>query len=312
MVLCFLVLHSITFAQVRGYQSYDLAGYRVYVQNYALSNYSRITQEAIQLLQNKLSEINRLNLSNSIKSKFQSVSFYMDWNKDSKGARYHPGRQWLIQNGYGAEKVKSVHISNINNFVTWNQQNQPYMILHELAHAYHDLVLSFNHSGILSAYRNAMHKGLYQNVWYNLGNGSKPYKQKAYATTNEREYFAEITEAFFGKNDYYPFNRSDLQSYDPQGYNLLVQIWGKQDINPQKSKLSRDKSVWNLHNYRNETIYVYWVDFQGREKHYATLKIRQKFAQNTFIGHLWRIKNARGQTIQEINIHKTYQTNYIR
>ena len=45
---------------------------------------------------------------------------------------------------------------------------------------------------------------------------------------NEIEYLAEISEAFFGENDYYPFNRSDLESHDPQGYALLMDLF----INP--------------------------------------------------------------------------------
>ena len=49
---------------------------------------------------------------------------------------------------------------------------------------------------------------------------------RAYALNNEREYFAELTEAFFGRNDYYPFVATDLAEYDPQGYAVLRQVWG--------------------------------------------------------------------------------------
>ncbi|MDA0685128.1 MAG: T9SS type A sorting domain-containing protein, partial [Bacteroidetes bacterium] len=39
------------------------------------------------------------------------------------------------------------------------------------------------------------------------------------------EYLAEISEAFFGRNDYYPFTRSDLVSHDPKGYALLMDLF---------------------------------------------------------------------------------------
>jgi hypothetical protein len=29
------------------------------------------------------------------------------------------------------------------------------------------------------------------------------------------KYFADLTEAYFGKNDFFPFNREDLKKYDP-------------------------------------------------------------------------------------------------
>ena len=52
-------------------------------------------------------------------------------------------------------------------------------------------------------------------------------KRKAYAATNYKEYFAELTEAYFGKNDFFPFNRVDLKKYDPTGYQLMQDVWGQ-------------------------------------------------------------------------------------
>ena len=51
--------------------------------------------------------------------------------------------------------------------------------------------------------------------------------QRAYALTNEKEYFAELTEAYYGFNDFYPFNREQLQAFDPAGYLLVEQAWGE-------------------------------------------------------------------------------------
>jgi len=44
--------------------------------------------------------------------------------------------------------------------------------------------------------------------------------------TNKKEYFSELTEAYFGRNDFYPFSRSDLKEYDPVGYQMMVDCWG--------------------------------------------------------------------------------------
>ena len=41
------------------------------------------------------------------------------------------------------------------------------------------------------------------------------------------QYFADLTEAYFGKNDFFPFNREDLKKYDPTGYQLMKTVWGQ-------------------------------------------------------------------------------------
>jgi nucleoid-associated protein YejK len=53
-------------------------------------------------------------------------------------------------------------------------------------------------------------------------------ESKAYALQNEKEYFAELTEAYLGKNDFYPFQRQELLNYDKNGYKVLEKVWGKQ------------------------------------------------------------------------------------
>jgi len=50
-----------------------------------------------------------------------------------------------------------------------------------------------------------------------------------YAMNNEMEYFAELTEAFFGFNDFYPFSRDQLKAHDPDGYSMIDVAWGLRD-----------------------------------------------------------------------------------
>ncbi len=94
--------------------------------------------------------------------------------------------------------------------------------MHEMAHAYQFNVLGEDHPAAQKAYQKAMDRGLYQSVAHVHGG-----KRKAYAATNYKEYFAELTEAYFGKNDFFPFNRADLKKYDPTGYQLMQDVWGQ-------------------------------------------------------------------------------------
>ncbi|XGV98146.1 MAG: hypothetical protein ACAF41_04255 [Leptolyngbya sp. BL-A-14] len=152
----------------------------------------------------------------------RKVRLWVEWANREGAAEFHPSAVWLSQHGYNPDKAGGVEVSNTRNFVQWSHTDQPWMLLHELAHAYHFRVLGDTYGGIQRAYQHAVQQGLYQSVAYVKGG-----KKKAYALTNETEYFAELSEAYFGKNDFYPFTRAELKTYDPVGYQLMQTAWGK-------------------------------------------------------------------------------------
>ena len=53
-------------------------------------------------------------------------------------------------------------------------------------------------------------------------------KVKHYALTNQMEFFAEMTETYFGVNDFYPFVRAELKESEPELDQLLQEIWGEE------------------------------------------------------------------------------------
>src|SRR4026209_488224 len=126
------------------------------------------------------------------------------------------------RNAYNPAKAGGIEISNSLNFVNWSRAEQPCMVLHELAHAYHFLVLGERHPAIAAAYRQAVGRRSYESVDC-FGGG----KRRAYALVDEKEYFAELSEAYFCRNDYYPYTRADLQRHDPAGYELRQRGRGK-------------------------------------------------------------------------------------
>jgi len=138
-------------------------------------------------------------------------------------AEYHPNADWLRKNRRDPTMAKAVELTNVANFPFENRR-MPSLMLHELAHAYHDRVLGFDHPDIVAAYDRAQAAGDYDRV--QRFNGRKIVSDKAYAMTNHKEYFAESTEAFFGRNDFFPFDRIELQTHDPNMYELLSEVWG--------------------------------------------------------------------------------------
>lgn len=141
-------------------------------------------------------------------------------NPKGRHAHYHPGVGWLKANGYNTDKVKCVEIGSAANFLR-AVRHQPWMVLHELSHAYHDQVLTWEHPKILAAYKDASKSGKYEKVL--IWNGRVG---RHYAMTDHKEYFAENTEAYFGTNDIYPFVRAELKQHDPNMYAVLEEVWG--------------------------------------------------------------------------------------
>jgi len=138
-----------------------------------------------------------------------------------RGMTFHPSREWLAEHGILPEKAGGVEISNATDYLEW-RQHQPMMVFHELAHAYHWL-LGFDRPDVVETYEAAKAAGLYEAVDYVLAPAGE--KRPAYALTNPKEYFAELSEAYFGRNDFFPFTRDELRDYDPEGYALVEHLW---------------------------------------------------------------------------------------
>jgi hypothetical protein len=96
------------------------------------------------------------------------------------------------------------------------------MVLHELAHAWQDRVVDQGYSNpeILAAFKAASESGIYEKVRY-AGGGERRH----YALTNAMEYFAECSEAYFGRNDFQPFDRAELKTFDPTGERMVRKMW---------------------------------------------------------------------------------------
>ena len=136
------------------------------------------------------------------------------------GGCYHPSADWLRSHGHNPDKAGGIEFGNARNFLSWSRE-QPSMVLHEFAHAYHHRILGYDNPSIQSAFKNARDNHLYDNVLRASGR-----TEKAYALNNDQEYFAESSEAFFGTNDFYPFVRPELERHDPTMAKALKSLWG--------------------------------------------------------------------------------------
>jgi hypothetical protein len=209
------------FVSTEQYDKRSLEGWSVRVNKQLLGEQAELGAAALRLLEVKLYDVRRAVPAKAL-PKLQKVPIWLGVDDGhAPCAEYHPSEEFLRSHGYNPAKAKAVEIGNAQRFVEWSK-TQPSMVLHELAHAYHDQVLDFDHAAVKAAYQRAVESKQYDSVLHASGR-----KQKAYALVNDREYFAEASEAYFGTNDFYPFVRSELKEHDLGMFKLLEELWGK-------------------------------------------------------------------------------------
>lgn len=209
------------------YEARMMEGWPVLISRQLLEKEPDVTAKAMVLLQKQLAEIHRVVPKEAV-AKLQQVRLYFtpEYHNLAPSAEYHPGAGWLSANKRDPDMAKNVEFSNARVFEE-DVRRMPLLVLHELAHAYHDRFLPQGHSNpdIKAAYEKAKASGLYDRVERRDSKGNTRM-DKAYAMTNAAEYFAETTEAYFGTNDFFPYTNEELKKHDPFMHDLLGKIWG--------------------------------------------------------------------------------------
>lgn len=183
---------------------------------------SQVGERALSLLQAKLADILYVIPEDRL-ARLRQVPIVLDLSHGNLHAmQYHPSAAWLQEHGYSTNLARCVHICEAADFAASRQVNeQPWAVLHELAHAYHDQVLGFEAPEIREAYENFKRSGHGDQAL--LFDGKRV---RHYALTDQKEFFAEMTETYFGVNDFFPFNRAELMTAEPEIYALMRLTWG--------------------------------------------------------------------------------------
>jgi hypothetical protein len=200
-----------------------IEGWTVHVDDRLLAEpQKRLGDRALRLLSHRLCAVT-LALPDDKRTRLQQVPIWLDLTHGALGSpQYHPSADWLKDHGYSQSLARCIHIPDAEYFAAEQfQREQPWGVMHELAHAYHDQVLGFEHESIHAAWQKFRMQPRYQSVLHMNGK-LRPH----YALTDPKEFFAEMTEAYFGMNDFFPFNAAELQREDAETFALLAEIWG--------------------------------------------------------------------------------------
>jgi len=214
------------------HETRQVEGWSIHVDTQLLAGgHADVGNRALRVLANKLYEITRIVPADRL-AHLRRVPIYLDDDHALGNMQYHPEAGWLRDHGYDPAMEKAVHIPSVQHFLNAiRPREQPFAVLHELSHAYHDQVLGWDYPPIRKAYKRALESKQYESC---LVRGGR--KGRHYALTNHKEFFAEMTEAYLGTNDFWPFVRWELRQADTDTYRLLQRIWTKGEAPPAKPK----------------------------------------------------------------------------
>lgn len=201
----------------------NIEGWKIHIDPALLKGkHSEDGAKALKMLANHLQRIAILVQGEALK-KLKTCEIWIEHSHPTLHAmQYHPGIGWLKSNGHDTRLHKKVHVPQAKALISRGQMlKHPAVILHELAHAYHDQFLTFDHPETIKAFNKAKKSGSYDRVMLFTGQ-----QVKHYAMTNHKEYFAEGTEAYFYRNDFYPFVRAELKKHDPELHDVMEAVWG--------------------------------------------------------------------------------------
>jgi hypothetical protein len=206
----------------------NIEGWNVRVDDRLLTPTNEVLgARALKLLAAKLADITYVVPEDKL-AKLRAVPIVLDLTHGRlRAMQYHPSPGWLAGHGYDTSLAKCVHICDAADFTRARQINeQPWVVLHELAHAYHDQILGFDEPRIREAYQRYQASGHGEKVLRYDG-----ARVRHYSLTDLKEFFAEMTEVYFGLNDFFPFNRAELMTAEPDIFELMRAVWGPPGTN---------------------------------------------------------------------------------
>ena len=181
-----------------------------------------VGERALKLLGARLAAITIVVPEASL-AKLRAITIELDLNYgDLRAMQYHPDADWLKENGYSEKLAKCVHIPEVEDFLSPEENlRMPWVVLHELTHGFHDQTIGFEDARVLAVWKKFCDSGKYKSVLTTSGK-----MREHYGLTDQKEFFAEMTESYFGSNDFYPFVTGELKKAEPEIFALLAEIWG--------------------------------------------------------------------------------------
>jgi len=194
----------------------DLVGWKVYVHNSLLpgGEHAETGAEAIRNLTDAMLRLKTW-IPAGLLERLLEVKIWLEWDSTNgpwgrtPGYQYHPGRDWLLDMDFNPEKHKCVEFGSAASLAKRSPDPAVSVLLHELAHAYHDQVLTFDDPDVLAAYKRCVE--------------GTAYPERDWVKSDHKEFFAGVTTRYFGRRE----ERDAVGQRDPVLEEFLQKTWGK-------------------------------------------------------------------------------------
>lgn len=195
-----------------------------------------VDSELRAILESDLCEMEHM-LSDAHLELMQSVSIWLNVSQSvghpdavnrGYGLAFHHDPEWMKKNGVDLRKCGHIEVYSVADYMKW-RECQPLVLFHEFVHFFH-YHIGREREDIQRAYSMAMDRHLYDSVQHIAGKDEVTKKEivvwrRGYAASNCYEYFAQMSEAYFGQCNYYPFHREQLKRHDEGAYRLCTKLW---------------------------------------------------------------------------------------
>ena len=215
LALLALAATAVAYEPTSHYTIQTIEGWKVYVNNALLGNaeHAEVGAKALKKLQADLAAVKTLVPDRPLKELLKvPIWLEVDTTNGPHGRtpafHYHPGADWLKKMDFHPDKHQCVEFSRAAAYAG-RPSREAGVVLHELAHAYHDRVLGFDDPEILAAYKRAV--------------AGTAYPARDWARSNHKEFFCAVTQRYFGPQE----QRDELKERDPDVAKLLNRIWGE-------------------------------------------------------------------------------------
>jgi hypothetical protein len=214
---------------VPGYETREIDGFKMLLSTLAIKEGRRDGGKAFNALVTEFDGLVEV-LPPKVLVPLRRVLVWIEWDNVDRSnprvlAKYYGGSIWTLDGHDHHLKSYAIEVLSLKNLAfqkSLSADRSHLVLLHEMAHAVHHVFVpnGFDNPGVIFAYNQAMDRRLYDRV-QTAGGGI----DRAYAATNQVEYFAELTCAYLDRCNYFPFDRKDLKEHDPTGYQLMEGLW---------------------------------------------------------------------------------------
>lgn len=211
----------------RDYELRKIKHGKVFVEAQLLQEEPELAKRALKRL-----EVNRLKalqlLPPHTRARLQKLPFYLLYGSKAKGGGYDSGLEYIqptspdFHPNYDSRWRSVIVIFSASNYTRISDFWALKVMIHEFAHAHQLEQFPETQDDIMRAWQEAMKLRLY----HDIENDRRQKLAKAYAATNQLEYFAELSSVYFVGAEYFPFTRHVLEIYDPVGYGMVEKMWG--------------------------------------------------------------------------------------